>query len=112
MKGELVKKESYGISQINKLLSSPLFLNIDEKINHTSIGENIKTPVKQRLKNSKFANLISELPDNELKVLTLVMGFSPNGMAAIKMFFTAENSRIQIYALKQELLRRGESKST
>ena len=85
-----------------------MFQKIDEIVNYTTLGENIKTPIETRLKNSKFAQLMSELLDNELNVLALVMGFSPKGMAAIKMYLTAENSRIQIYALRQELLRRGE----
>jgi hypothetical protein len=108
MNNKIIKQEKNELSNVNRLLSSPIFQRIDERINYTSIGEKIKTPIETRLKNSKFATLIHELPDNELSVLALIMGFSSKGMAAIKMYFTAENSKIQIYALKQELLRRGE----
>jgi hypothetical protein len=108
MNKEIMKTEKNELSNVNRLLSSQIFHGIDERINYTSVGEKIKAPIETRLKNSKFAQLMSELLDNELNVLALVMGFAPKGMAAIEMYLTAENSRIQIYALRQELLHRGE----
>lgn len=90
-------------NHLYELLDAPMFRDIEKRVNHSILGETIKTPIESRLKNSKFAQLIDEMPFDELKVLALVMGFSPKGMKAIKMYLNAENSRIQVYALKKKL---------
>ncbi len=109
MTKDLRIKTTNQLTNINKLLSAKIFNNIDELVNYDTLGYKLKSSVSDRLNKSMFAKVIKEMSDIELKVLGLVIGFSSKGMKAIKMYITAENTRIQRYALKQELQKRDKS---
>lgn len=103
---DLIIKENELPVEVKKLLDSPLFKDIETKVEYTSLGAKISKPLDKRLKDSKFAALIKDIPTNELVVLTMILGFSGKGLSAISMYLTAENTRIQRYALKKELEKR------
>jgi len=77
------------------------------RITHNQSGEQYKTPINKRLKNSKFRKQIEALSDGELKILFVVAGLSPGTLRALNSFLTAPDNSIQIYALKLELEKRG-----
>lgn len=101
-----IKITSKSDIQIHTLLKSQVFYNIEHKLKHDSLGALIKKPVEKRLADSKFAMLLKDIPTTELKILTIVLGFSGKCRAAISMYLTAENTSIQRYALKLELEKR------
>jgi hypothetical protein len=65
-----------------------------------------KTPLNKRLKNSKFAKLISEFTDEEIKALAYCLVFKPRVRHAIDMYSKAVDNSIQIEALRSEFLNR------
>jgi hypothetical protein len=78
----------------------------------TSLGDTIKTPLAVRLKKSKFAALVAGMTDEDVKLLSVVIGFHPKVISAINMYLMAENTGIQRYAIAQELIKRGIVKGT
>jgi hypothetical protein len=103
---EVIIREKELPIEVKKLLDSNLFKDIETKVEYTSLGQKISKPLDKRLNDSKFAGLIKDIPTNELVVLTMILGFSGKGLSAINMYLTAENTRIQRYALKLELQKR------
>jgi hypothetical protein len=105
---DLVKINQGELSNIEtkKLLDSKIFKDIELLVNVSTMGTPIKKPLNKRLEESKFANLIRDIPTQELVVLTMVLGFSAKSREAIGMYLNAENNRIQRYALKLELQKR------
>jgi hypothetical protein len=78
------------------------------RLTHDILKQPYKTSVDERLKRSKFAQFISTLTDDEIKVLIIVMECSDNVSKAIKMYFDGSAfGAIQHYALKKEMEKRG-----
>lgn len=69
-------------------------------------GRKFKTPVEERVKKSKFAELLFEMSDQEIQALGYCLLKSPKVKRAIEyMSHTVENG-VQIYALEQEYNKR------
>jgi predicted peroxiredoxin len=70
------------------------------------MGKRFISPVEKRVKKSKFAKLLTEMNDAELKALAFCMFGSQKVKEALFCMKQAVENGVQIYAMEQELKRR------
>jgi len=70
------------------------------------LGNNFKNPVEERVKKSKFAKLLTEMTDQEIKALGYCLIASPKIKHAINCYSQSVEHGVQIYALKNEYEKR------
>ena len=66
-----------------------------------------KTSVEKRLMNSKFYQALRKLPDRELQMVAVLIGFTPGALDCVRMYLNTPDRNIQNLAIRVELDRRG-----
>lgn len=70
------------------------------------LGRKYVTPIEERAKKSKFAKLIAELSEDDLKALGYCLLLSPKVKQAIDCYSQSSDHSVQMYALEQEYKKR------
>lgn len=72
-----------------------------------SNGDDVKTPVEERLKRSKFSALLATMSDEQLKATTVALLFDDKVKEAVKMWHTSRAHYVMLAALALHLESRG-----
>lgn len=84
----------------NQILKKEINYEID------GTGRKFKTPVTERVKKSKFAELLIEMTDQEIQALGYCLLKSPRVKKAIEYMSHTVEHGVQIYALELEFNKR------
>jgi hypothetical protein len=74
--------------------------------NVDSLGRKFKSPVEERVKKSKFAKILSEMTDEDIKALGYCILVSDKVRTAIKYLHHTVEPSVSFYALETEYKKR------